>query len=89
MLEEVQNTQLESDEVGIVVDSLIVALRRRRRALKWTQRQIAEAVGVSPPTVSGWESGRSIPPLPQLRRWAQLFDLDIELVHRRPSEEAA
>jgi transcriptional regulator with XRE-family HTH domain len=34
-----------------------VALRRLRRGLGWTQKQLAEAVGVTRKTVARWERG--------------------------------
>jgi transcriptional regulator with XRE-family HTH domain len=32
-------------------------LKRRRSALGWTQKQLAEALGVKPNTVTRWENG--------------------------------
>jgi transcriptional regulator with XRE-family HTH domain len=36
-------------------------IRRAREALEWRQQDLAVAVGVSPNTVSNWETGRRIP----------------------------
>lgn len=36
-------------------------IKARRKARKWSQRQLADAVGVSQGTVSSWETGRAAP----------------------------
>ncbi len=36
-------------------------IKTRRKAKRWSQRQLAEAVGVSQGTVSSWETGRAAP----------------------------
>src|SRR5215472_6703963 len=37
------------------------SIRRARERKRWTQRQLAEAVGVDRKTVDNWENGRSRP----------------------------
>lgn len=36
-------------------------IKRARERLRWTQRQLADAVGVNVKTVDNWENGRSSP----------------------------
>jgi len=58
---------------------LSIIIRARRIALGQTQQQAAEAIGVTPETVSRWESGR----LPEDRSCgglAKWLDRDIEEV---------
>src|SRR5689334_14936141 len=48
-------------------------LRRARRQRDWTQRQLAEKVGVQEPTVRSWEAGIRSPSLEARRRLCDLF----------------
>ena len=51
-----------------------------------TQLQLANAVGVTPSAVFGWEAGRSVPKVPQLRKIAEVFGVkmdDVQLLPRR------
>lgn len=65
-------------------------LRAARDELELTQRQVAEAVGVTPADVSRWERGKVEPsarfrfPLAEL-----LFDGDVSALYREPVEKAA
>lgn len=85
---------LENPEIGLIrrrperVDPIAAWLRdeRRRRhkreglrSGRWSQRYVANRLGVVQPTVSQWELGTNLPRLPQLRAWAALFDLDVTL----------
>jgi DNA-binding XRE family transcriptional regulator len=57
----------------------ISALRRERR---WTQFELALAVGVQPQTVYLWESGRRHPQVSQMRKLGKVFEIcsdEIEL----------
>jgi transcriptional regulator with XRE-family HTH domain len=36
-------------------------IKRARERLRWTQRRLAEAVGVSQKTIDNWENGRTEP----------------------------
>ena len=38
------------------------ALAAQRKAIGWTQENLAAAVGVKPNTISRWECGRTTPP---------------------------
>lgn len=51
-----------------------VGFVKRRRALKLTQLQVANALGVSPRTVQRWELGETLPALTVLQVW-QLCEL--------------
>jgi DNA-binding XRE family transcriptional regulator len=56
----------------------------RRKELGLTQRQIAEAVGVTVQTVSNWETGLYIPKLTleQADRLCQILQSDIKEVKK-------
>lgn len=53
-------------------------LQRLRNKMKMTQQQVAEKLGVSPVTVSGWELGRRVPEPHMLSRVAQLFGTSVD-----------
>jgi len=56
--------------------SLGQALRERRVQLGLSQEALAEAVGVSPRSVTRWEQGRAVPHPDYRRRLARLIGLD-------------
>lgn len=49
-----------------------MGVRRLRSQLGWTQRKLAQRLGVSQPLVSAWESGRRRPGAPEQRLLEQL-----------------
>lgn len=53
-------------------------LQSRRRELGLTQEQLAGAVGVSPPAVSKWETGRSLPDISLLPRLARALRITVD-----------
>jgi transcriptional regulator with XRE-family HTH domain len=55
-------------------------MRKARRAQKKRQRDIAEEVGRTQPTVAAWESGRAFPRLEELRRVARAYGLRPEFL---------
>lgn len=68
------------------------AVARLRRAAGITQETLAEAVGVSAPAVSKWETGQSYPDITLLPRLARYFGVSVDtLMDYTPllSEEAA
>lgn len=67
-------------------------MRAARRAAGLTQKQLAEALGVEPITVSRWERDVTSPSLPRLRRIAELTETTVsDLVRTKDavSEQAA
>ncbi|MGJ3253831.1 MAG: helix-turn-helix transcriptional regulator [Elainellaceae cyanobacterium] len=60
-------------------ESVLVNLRER---LELTQRQVAEALGVTEQTVRNWEQGKAIPKLtiPQMKALCALLKMPIEEV---------
>jgi transcriptional regulator with XRE-family HTH domain len=48
-------------------------LRTRQAGLRVTQSVLANALGVSPPLISAWESGKSEPPVERLQDYALAF----------------
>jgi len=53
-------------------------IRRYRRALAWTQHQLAETLGVSVQSVSRWESGGGYPDVEQLPCLASVFGVSLD-----------
>lgn len=60
---------------------------KQQRELKgWTQEEIAEKIGVSRPTIAGYEGEKSrLPRKDTLRRIADLFDVSIDYLVGRTS----
>ncbi len=50
------------------------SLRQRRKAMGWTQEQLAEKVHVSRQTISNWENGRANPDYEMLKTLAELLE---------------
>ena len=53
-------------------------LRRLRRERGWTQRQVAERLGVSAQAVSKWERDQGIPDVGLLPHLAKIFGVSVE-----------
>lgn len=74
------------DEMNI---GLVILDLRRKRGM--TQEQLAEAVGVSPPAVSKWETGASCPDVALLAPIARALETDVNTLlsfhERLPAEE--
>lgn len=49
--------------------------RYLRTSAHLSQGALAQAAGLSPSTVRGWEAGRSEPSMPELSRWTRALDL--------------
>lgn len=64
------------------VDAIAVGIgqriRRARKALGKGQAQMARDMGVTAVTALRWEKGEAIPPLPRLRKIAELLRVPIE-----------
>jgi transcriptional regulator with XRE-family HTH domain len=61
-------------------------IRDLREAHAWTQRQLADRLGVDPKTVHNWEAGKDINPT-NLRELADLMDVTPEYVRYGEREE--
>ena len=61
------------------LDGLGGALRNLRRLARLTQRDVAEATGLTRPMVSSYERGRTLPSLPSL--WTYLDALGTDLTY--------
>lgn len=65
-------------------------LRAARDSRDWTQRQVADAVGVTPADVSRWERGTVEPGRQYRLLLADLFfDGDVSALYREPLDKAA
>ena len=53
-------------------------IRRLRKKHQLTQKQLAEKLGISPITVSGWEIGKRIPDPRMLPRIAAVFGISVD-----------
>ena len=53
-------------------------LRKRPKALHYTQEYVAEALGVSRQAVSKWENGTSEPSTSNLMALAKLYGLSVD-----------
>lgn len=62
-------------------------IRRLRRQRDWTQRQLAERVGVDYKNISNYEVGRLIPSKKTLARLADTFGLEIRELVASESKE--
>ncbi len=58
-------------------------LRRLRLGKGYTQEQLAEALGVSPQTVSRWECGTTLPDVMQLPKLARLYGITVDDLYRQ------
>lgn len=52
------------------------AIREARTKKGMSQGSLAEALGVTQPSVSAWEAGRSLPTIPLLHKLAVVTDSD-------------
>ena len=71
-----------------------MAIRAIRESLRMSQKDLAAALGVSPPAVNKWETGKSDPTLANLRAMAALFGCTLDELTREslpapPAIEAA
>ena len=55
-------------------------LKETRLSCKWTQRQIADALGISQPSYIRYENGTSEPTLENLVKIADLFDVSVDFL---------
>ena len=57
---------------------LQATLQKLRHKKKWTQKQVAEKLGISPVTISGWEIGKRMPEPQMLPLLAQIFGTTVD-----------
>lgn len=55
-----------------------MSMRDLRESVGLTQEQVAEYIGVTQATVSGWESGRQNPRVGKWSALAELYDCTVE-----------
>lgn len=53
-------------------------IKKRRKQLNWTQKELAVKINVSDKTVSSWETGRTYPELSLLVEISELFGLSLD-----------
>jgi DNA-binding XRE family transcriptional regulator len=63
-----------------VTPSLGLDLKRWRQAAELTQRDVAERLGVSRPTITQWEAGAHRPPAERIRELDRLYGAQGELI---------
>lgn len=69
-------------------DDFCTVIRNGRKAKNLSQEDVAAALKVTQPSVSAWESNRSLPTIPILGQLAKLLDLDVaHLVALAASED--
>lgn len=62
-------------------------LQELRKRFHFSQEEVAERIGVSRQAVAKWESGETIPDLPNSAKLAELYDVSLDdLVHHRPQD---
>ncbi|GHP13601.1 transcriptional regulator [Lentilactobacillus fungorum] len=61
-------------------------LRDQRKASSLTQQQLADRLNVSRKTVSGWETGRSLPDIDTLRRMAAVYRVSLDQLVSNPQQ---
>ena len=64
-------------------------IRGLRQARGWTQFALALKVGVYPPAVSFWETGRRTPQVAHLRTLGQVFGLCSDAIDLEPAPAVA
>lgn len=57
-----------------------VLARHLRATARVSQSTLAQAAGLSPSTVRGWEAGRSEPSMPELARWSRALNLSDNMI---------
>lgn len=72
---------MKSNKVGILIQKL-------RKENKLTQQKLADLLGVSPKTISKWETGTGLPDISFLRRICEIFNITIdELLEGKLNEQ--
>ena len=75
----------ENHERKTLMDTFSKNLKRLRTAKRMTQEQTAQALSISPQTVSRWECGTSQPDIAMLPRLARLYGVTVDDLYRESS----
>jgi len=67
--------------------NLFKNIRQFRILSGLTQKQLAEKIGVSSKTISAYETGRALPPLPVLLRITEVTNVDLESLIKKEKED--
>jgi len=67
--------------------NLFKHIRQFRILSGLTQKQLAEKIGVSSKTISAYETGRVLPPLPVLLRIAEVTNVNLESLIKKEDED--
>lgn len=62
-------------------------IREHRRAIGWTQKELAERVGTTATTVHRWESAASEPTARNLRDLARALDVSMDEIDLKAWDE--
>lgn len=62
---------MEAQNIGILISKL-------RKNKNLTQQELANQLGVSPKTISKWETGNGLPDISMLKKISKTFDITIE-----------
>ena len=63
---------MEQNKIGKLIQNL-------RREKKLTQQELADKLGVSPKTISKWETGNGLPDISLLKKVSEIFNITILL----------
>lgn len=61
------------------VNEIVAELRDLRASLNVPQQEVADAIGVSRGQIGHWETGKQVPSLEHLEKWAAHFALSIRV----------
>ncbi|EHO47575.1 helix-turn-helix domain-containing protein [Lentilactobacillus kisonensis] len=70
----------------MIDDQLSQQLKAKRIASSLTQQQLADRLNVSRKTVSGWETGRSLPDIDTLRQIARIYKVSLDQLVSDPQQ---
>lgn len=54
-----------------------INLKNLRISKNFSQRQLADMLGINPSAISAWESGRNLPKYDHIERLAQIYEIDV------------
>ncbi|WP_251546575.1 helix-turn-helix transcriptional regulator [Limosilactobacillus caecicola] len=61
----------------MIENSIDTQIKKLRCQRGWTQEQLANKMGVSPQTVSNWETGMKVPRMKAFEKLAEIFNVKI------------